>query len=140
MFEPHQRAALIPIDPGVNWPQFLNAPFVQPRGSFAIVVQSSVQKSLEHSDLKGLIEISSAASLPVIFPFDAVLNLEAREISIQGSTSTEILGRSNLSKWAGDGASGGWPIEAYPPGSRRDAGATYLVRSFCRFSNILAAL
>jgi len=42
-----------------------------------------VQKSLVHSDLKGLIELSSGASLPVIFQFDGVLNLETREISIQ---------------------------------------------------------
>jgi hypothetical protein len=83
MFEPHQRATLIPNDPGVKWPQFLGAPFVQPGGSFAVVVQSMVQKSQEHSELKGLIEISSGASLPVIFPFDGVLNLETREISIQ---------------------------------------------------------
>jgi len=83
MFQPHQRAALIPNNPGEEWTQFLDAPFVQPGGSFAVVVQSMVQKSQEHSDLKGLIELSSGASLPVIFPFAGVLNLETRQISIQ---------------------------------------------------------
>jgi hypothetical protein len=82
MFQPHQRAALIPNGPGVKWPQWLGAPFVQPGGSFAVVVQGLVQRGQEHLDLKGLIEISSGASLPVIFPFDGVLNLETREISI----------------------------------------------------------
>jgi hypothetical protein len=83
MLQPHQRAALIPNAPGVSWTQFLGARFVHSSGSFAVAVQSTVQKSQEHSDLKGLIEISSGGSLPVIFPFDGVLNLETREISIQ---------------------------------------------------------
>jgi hypothetical protein len=42
-----------------------------------------VQKSQEHSDLKGWIEIASGGSLPVVFPFDGVLHLETREISVQ---------------------------------------------------------
>lgn len=83
MFQPHQRAALIINDAGVKWPQFLAGPFVQPGGSFAIVVQSIVQTSQEQSELKGMIEISSGASLPVIFPFAGVLNLETREIALQ---------------------------------------------------------
>ncbi len=82
MLQPHQRAALIQNDPGVSWPQFLGARFVQSDGSFAVVVQGVVQKSQAHCELKGLIEISSNGSLPVIFTFDGVLNLETREISI----------------------------------------------------------
>lgn len=82
MLQPHQRAALIPNDPGVSWPQFLGARFVQSSGSFGVVVQSIVQKSQAYCELKGLIEISSSDSLPVIFTFDGVLNLETREISV----------------------------------------------------------
>jgi hypothetical protein len=82
MLQPHQRAALIPNDPGVNWPQFLGERFVQSNGSFAIVAQSIVQKSQTHCELKGLIEISSNGALPVIFQFTGGLNLENREISI----------------------------------------------------------
>lgn len=82
MLQPHHRAALIPNDAGVSWPQFLSARFVQSNGSFAIVVQSIVQRSRAHCELKGLVEISSNGSLPVIFIFDGVLNLESREISI----------------------------------------------------------
>jgi len=83
MLLPHQRAALIPNDPGVTWPQFLGGRFVESDGSFAIVVQGVVQKSQAHCELNGLIEISSRGSLPVIFTFGGVLNLETREISIQ---------------------------------------------------------
>ena len=74
---------MIPNAPGVSWPQFLAEPFVQAGGSFAVVVQTIVPRSLEHSDLKGMIEISSGASLPVIFAFAGLLNVETREISIQ---------------------------------------------------------
>ncbi len=83
MLQPHQRAALIPNEPGVHWTQFLGARFAQSSGSFAVVVQSMLQMSQDHSDLKGMIEITSGGSLPVIFSFDGVLNLETREISIQ---------------------------------------------------------
>lgn len=83
MFQAHQRAALIINDPGVNWLRFLAGPFVLPGGSFAIVVQSIVQTGQDQSELKGMIEISSGGSLPVIFPFAGVLNLETREIGLQ---------------------------------------------------------
>jgi hypothetical protein len=52
-------------------------------GSLAVSIQSLVQKSQGHAELKGLIELSSGGSLPVVFVFDGVLNLETREISIQ---------------------------------------------------------
>lgn len=83
MFQPHQRAALIANNPGETWAQFLAGPFVQPDRSFAIVVQSIVPQSGEHAHLKGMIEISSGGSLPVIFPFAGMLNLETQEISLQ---------------------------------------------------------
>ena len=51
-------------------------------GSFALVVQGILQRSQAHGELKGLIEISSNGSLPVIFAFDGVLNLETREITV----------------------------------------------------------
>jgi hypothetical protein len=84
MLQPHQRAALIPNEQGVIWTRFLDSRFVQPvaSGSFAVLIQSIVQKSNVDADLKGLLEISSGSSLPVVFAFDGGLNLEAREISI----------------------------------------------------------
>jgi hypothetical protein len=82
MLQPYQRAALIPNEPGVTWAHFLSTRFVQSDGSFALVMQGIVQKSQAHCDLVGLIEISSGGSLPVIFTFQGVLNLESREISI----------------------------------------------------------
>jgi hypothetical protein len=89
MIAPHQRAALIPNDPGVIWTQFLGARFVgqMPQtgrdASLAVVVQSVERQSPEHAHLRGLIEISSHSSLPVVFEFVAVLNLETREITIR---------------------------------------------------------
>jgi len=89
MIEPHQRAALIPNDPGVRWPHFLRARFTGPLShtkrdaSLAIVVQAIAQQSQEHADLRGLVEVSSRSSLPVVFEFAGVLNPETREISIR---------------------------------------------------------
>jgi hypothetical protein len=89
MIEPHQRAALIPNDPGASWTQFLRARFVGPLSpagrdaSLAIVVQTIVQQSQEHANLRGLVEVSSRSSLPVVFEFAGVLNLQTREVSIR---------------------------------------------------------
>ena len=84
MIHPHQRAALIPNAQGVVWTQFLVGRFVRllADGSFAVVLQSIVQKSQGHAELNGLIEFSSGTSLPVVFAIDGVLNLETREVSI----------------------------------------------------------
>lgn len=98
MIEPHQRAALIPNDPGVSWPHFLSARFVGPlprsgrAATLAIVVQTIVQQSPEHASLRGLVEISSRSSLPVVFEFVGALNLETREISIRQAQPEKIYG------------------------------------------------
>ena len=52
-------------------------------GELGVVVERIVQKSPGHCDLQGLIELSSGGSLPVVFPFQGVLNLESRELTIQ---------------------------------------------------------
>ncbi|MDR3403119.1 MAG: hypothetical protein P4L99_11540 [Chthoniobacter sp.] len=85
MFQPHQRAALFPNEPGIHWTQFLGGRFVQlaAGGTFAVSIQNIVQKSQGHADLKGMIELSSGGSLPVVFACEGVLNLETREIAIQ---------------------------------------------------------
>ena len=83
MIQPHQRAALIPNEPGVSWLSFLGARFVEASGELAVAVQNMEQKSQGHFELTGLIELSSGGSLPVVYPFTGVLNLETREISIQ---------------------------------------------------------
>ena len=96
MIEPHQRAALIPNGPGVSWTQFLAARFAGPwpqggRGAeLAIVVQTIVRPIQEHAGLSGLVEVSSRSSLPVVFGFTGVLNLETREISIHQTEPDKI--------------------------------------------------
>ncbi|MEP6668309.1 MAG: hypothetical protein ABJF10_04105 [Chthoniobacter sp.] len=82
MLQPHQRAAQIPNEPGVSWLAFLGGRFVEASGDFAVVVQRMAQ-SPTHSDLEGLIELSSGGSLPVVYAFTGVLKLEFREISLQ---------------------------------------------------------
>jgi len=90
MIQPHQRAALIPNDPGVSWLHFLTGRFVGstarsaagPGASLAIVVQAFAQQDLGNAGLRGLVEVSSRSSLPVVFEFTGALNLETREISI----------------------------------------------------------
>ena len=96
MIEPHQRAALIPNDPGASWTQFLRARFVGPLSqagrdaSLAIVVQTIVQQSQEHAHLRGLVEVSSRSSLPVVFEFAGLLNLQTREVSIHQTQPDKI--------------------------------------------------
>ena len=98
MIEPHQRAALIPNDPGVSWAHLLRARFVGPfaqagsGASLAIVVQAVAQRSQEHADLRGLVEVSSRSSLPVVFEFVGAVNLETREISIRQAQPDRIYG------------------------------------------------
>ena len=96
MLQPHQRAALIPSEPHVQWHQFLGSRFVASDTGFAIVVQGITQQSPEHADLNGLIEVSSSESLPVIFEFTGMLNLKTHEISIQQT-------HANISEWTSDG-------------------------------------
>jgi len=91
MIQPHQRAALIPNDPGMNWLQFLTGRFVGstarsaagPGASLAIVVQAFGQQDLGNAGLRGLVEVSLRSSLPVVFEFTGALNLETREITIR---------------------------------------------------------
>jgi hypothetical protein len=91
MIQPHQRAALIPNDPSVSWTGFLGGRFIGSltsagrEASLAIVVQAFAHQGPEHAHLRGLVEVSSRSSLPVVFEFAAVLNLETREISIRQS-------------------------------------------------------
>jgi hypothetical protein len=96
MIEPHQRAALIPNDPGVSWSHFLTARFAGAfpqagRGAtLAIVVQTVVPPIQGHAGVCGLVEVSSRSSLPVVYGFTGVLNLETREISIHQTQPDKI--------------------------------------------------
>jgi hypothetical protein len=98
MIEPHQRAALIPNDPGVSWTHFLTARFVGPlpqagrEVAMAIVSQAIMQQSQGHANLRGLVEVSSRSSLPVVFEFVGALNLETREITIHQTQPDKIYG------------------------------------------------
>jgi len=85
MLEPHQRAAVIPNDPGVNWHSFIKSRFVDASGedpSLAIVVLNVAQQDQTLANLRGLVELSLGGSLPVVSEFAGVVNLESREISI----------------------------------------------------------
>jgi hypothetical protein len=96
MIELHQRATLIPNASGVSWTQYLTARFAGPfpqagRGAeLAIVVQTIVQPIQQHAGLCGLVEVSSRASLPVVYGFTGVVNLETREISIHQTQPDKI--------------------------------------------------
>ena len=83
MLQPHQRAAMMPNEPKVHWHQFLVSRYRSSDESLALVIQNVAQQSPHHADLKGQIEVSPAGSLPVIFEFAGVLNLETREVSVQ---------------------------------------------------------
>lgn len=89
MIQPHQRAALIPNDPRVSWTAFLGGRFVGALpsagrdASLAIVPQALAHQDLQFAQLRGLVEVSSRSSLPVVFQFAAILNLETREITIR---------------------------------------------------------
>jgi hypothetical protein len=87
MLEPHKRAALIPNNPGVAWHEFLSDRFIESSPfagkRLAIVVHTIQQQSYEHAELRGLLEISSGSSLPVVSGFAGSLNLESREILLQ---------------------------------------------------------
>jgi hypothetical protein len=91
MLEPHQRAALIPIEPGVHWHHFLDgrftgpAPHIAKNTSLAVTVQTIEQPSQTNAVLRGLVELLAGSSLPVVSEFVAELNLETREISIRQS-------------------------------------------------------
>jgi hypothetical protein len=86
MLEPHKRAALIPNDVGVSWHHFLGGryvgPFRQADKSLAIVARTIEQQTQEHAELRGLVEMASGSSLPLVFEFIGALNLETREIVI----------------------------------------------------------
>lgn len=89
MLELHSRAALIPSEPGLNWHSFIKSRFVDPlhhgggTPSLAVVVQTFAQQSQSLADIRGLMELSSGSSLPVVSEFVGLVNLESREISIR---------------------------------------------------------
>ena len=85
----HQRAAWIPNDPGVPWHHFIRSRFIgrlPDRGrdaSLAVVVHTVTQQSETHAELRGMMEYTVDASLPVLFEFAGSLALDTREISLQ---------------------------------------------------------
>jgi hypothetical protein len=91
MLETHQRAALIPIAPGVPWHSFLASRFVEPRhfagkgASLAIVVQAIQQQGPIAAGVLGLVELFKDSALPVVSAFEGQINLESREFSIRQS-------------------------------------------------------
>jgi hypothetical protein len=97
MLEPHQRAALIPIEPGVQWHHFLSSRFTEGQSgntpSLAVIFQAIEQHSPVHATLRGLLELSVGSSLPVVTEFRGELNLEAREISIQAQPGRQYSGQ-----------------------------------------------
>lgn len=100
MLEPHQRAALFPNEPGVQWHHFLVGRFIGPspragkNTSLAVVTHTIEQQSSIHATLRGLLEVSSGDSLPIVSEFVGELNLETREISIhQAQSDTHYTGR-----------------------------------------------
>jgi len=58
--------------------------------SLAIVVQAVAQQNQGHAHLRGLVEISSRSSLPVVFEFAGLLNLQTREVSIHQTQPDKI--------------------------------------------------
>ncbi len=89
MLETHQRAAWLTNEPDVVWHHFLRARFVgqlparEGGAGFAVVVQTIAQQSESHAELRGSVEYFSDPSLPVVFEFVGVLQIETRELSIQ---------------------------------------------------------
>lgn len=85
---------MIPNDPGVSWLHFLTGRFVgtsaRSGASLAIVVQAFGQQDLGNAGLRGLVEVSSRSSLPVVFEFTGALNLETREITIHQTQPDKI--------------------------------------------------
>ena len=88
MLELHQRAARIANAPNVAWHHVLRSRFAGPRpareggGGLAVVVQSIVQQSDTHAELRGSVEYFSDPSLPIVFEFVGTLHIETRELSL----------------------------------------------------------
>jgi hypothetical protein len=88
MLELHQRAAWITNAPNVEWHHFLRSRFVgrlparEGGADLAVVVQSVVQQSGIHAELRGSMEYGPSVS-PVVFDFVASLDIENREIVIR---------------------------------------------------------
>jgi hypothetical protein len=89
MLETHQRAAWLTNEPNVAWHHFLRSRFVgrlparDGGAGFAVIVQAIEQQSAAHAELRGCVEYFSDPSLPVVFEFMGILQIETREFSIQ---------------------------------------------------------
>ena len=89
MLETHQRAAWFTNEPDVVWHHFLRSRFIgqlparEGGAGFAVVVQTIEQQSESHAELRGCVEYFSGPSLPVVFEFVGILQIETRELSIQ---------------------------------------------------------
>lgn len=88
MLENHQRAARIENAPNIAWHHFLQSRFLgrlparEGGAELALVVQSIVQNSPTHAELRGCTEYGPSIS-PVIYEFAASLDIEAREIELR---------------------------------------------------------
>jgi hypothetical protein len=88
MLELHQRAAWMANEPTVAWHHFLRSRFAgrlparEGGAEMAVVVQTVVQQSPTHAELRGCMEYGPSFS-PVVFDFVASLDLETRELVVR---------------------------------------------------------
>jgi hypothetical protein len=98
MLEPHQRAQWLTNNPGVTWQHFVRSRFIGPsperRGAtLGVVVQNATQESEIHAELRGLLELSTSQSLPIVHEFVASIDLVTRDLSIEGSNGSFYSGQ-----------------------------------------------
>jgi hypothetical protein len=85
----HKRAGWIANEPNVAWHHFLRSRFIgrvpdrDRIASLAVVVHTIAQQSESDAVLRGIMERSWDASVPVVFEFTGLLHLDARELSIE---------------------------------------------------------
>jgi hypothetical protein len=89
MLDLHKRAGWVANDPNVAWHHFLRSRFTgRPPGrdrtaSVTVLIHTIAQQSESDAGLRGLIEYTWDASVPVVFEFTGSLLPDTRELSIE---------------------------------------------------------
>src|SRR5688500_8066012 len=93
MLQDHERAALMANDANVPWHHFVASRVLGPpeRGGrvLNLEVTAAAQASAAHAQFRGLLEYSTNSSLPVVLEFLGTIDLENREVRLEGAQNTD---------------------------------------------------
>ena len=93
MLEDHERAAMMPNEGNTTWHYFIRSRFIGCENeraggtSLAVDITNATLESPSHAAITGLLEYSTNSSLPVVFSFAGIVDLETREVRIDDSQS-----------------------------------------------------